>query len=512
MERHVHIQGKLVQSHIDEEDQLFLSKKEAEKVGHAFESIPQSGLKWLSVTFESEQRGTLSVRYLLEQTLKNNEIEVTVLEPRKTNWVAIHPDAVEVALHYRISGEGQLSVSPLDLYGETEPYPFHISKADTLVVSTAYPHKDHLYRHGFIHTRLVAYQQNDVEPIVLVLKSEENVIRSYVHEGIRVIEAASRYGDWIIKESGVSSLLIHFLNENIYKLMQTIQPRLPSIVWIHGVETEAWYRRWFQFLDNASDLKHAIELKGRKERQLELIHRLYRGDDPYVSFVHVSEWFKTRVAEVDAKCVTRHSTIIPNPIDDEHFKYETKKSDARFNVLSIRPYHTTKYGNDLAVRAVELLQNEPWFEDVTFSFYGDGPLFDDILQPLSGMKNVIIQQGFLTKEKIYELHQQHGIFLCPTRLDSQGVSMCEAMSSGLVPVTNDVAAISEFVEHEKSGLLAKAESAEELADHIKRLVENESTFLEMSMQASESIRAKCGIKRVVSDELKWISKMSSSCN
>ena len=29
----------------------------------------------------------------------------------------------------------------------------------------------------------------------------------------------------------------------------------------------------------------------------------------------------------------------------------------------------------------------------------------------------------------------NGIFICPTRQDAQGVSMCEAMSSGLVPIT-----------------------------------------------------------------------------
>ena len=51
------------------------------------------------------------------------------------------------------------------------------------------------------------------------------------------------------------------------------------------------------------------------------------------------------------------------------------------------------------------------------------------------------------------MHKKNGIFMVPTRLDSQGVSRDEAMSSGLVPITNNVAAIPEFVD-DTCGMLA----------------------------------------------------------
>jgi len=75
-----------------------------------------------------------------------------------------------------------------------------------------------------------------------------------------------------------------------------------------------------------------------------------------------------------------------------------------------------------------------------------------------------------------------------------------------------VAAISEFVEDEMSGLLAPAEDVAALAAHLKSLIEDEALFLQVSVAASRHIQAKCGIDRVVAEEIAWFSKMSSTCN
>ena len=84
---------------------------------------------------------------------------------------------------------------------------------------------------------------------------------------------------------------------------------------------------------------------------------------------------------------------------------------------------------------------------------GDGPLFEQTLEPLRGFDNITIKKGFITQQKIAELYKQYGVFLCPSRSDTQGVSRDEAMASGLVPVTNGVAAIPEFVD-DSCGILA----------------------------------------------------------
>ena len=82
---------------------------------------------------------------------------------------------------------------------------------------------------------------------------------------------------------------------------------------------------------------------------------------------------------------------------------------------------------------------------------GDGPLFDDLIKPLKHFTNVKYQKTFLQHHQIAKIHKNYGIFLIPTRMDSQGVSRDEAMASGLVPITNNVAAIPEFVRDKEKG-------------------------------------------------------------
>ena len=114
-----------------------------------------------------------------------------------------------------------------------------------------------------------------------------------------------------------------------------------------------------------------------------------------------------------------------------------------------------------------------------------------------------IERGFIPRDEIAKLHREYGIFLVPTRSDTHGVSRDEAMSSGLVPVTNDVSAVSEFVD-ESCGFLAPAEDAQSLADAIERLYMDEELFLHMSANASGCVEKNRSRDIVISSELERI--------
>ena len=93
--------------------------------------------------------------------------------------------------------------------------------------------------------------------------------------------------------------------------------------------------------------------------------------------------------------------------------------------------------------------------------------------------------------------------LIPTRQDAQGVSMCEAMSSGLVPVTSNNTAIPEYVNNE-CGYLAN--NVDELASAITEMYYNEKVFLAKSKKAHDFIFEKCSPKKVMTEELNLINK------
>jgi len=174
--------------------------------------------------------------------------------------------------------------------------------------------------------------------------------------------------------------------------------------------------------------------------------------------------------------------------------------EQRKKILSIRPYANANYANDLSVKVILELSKKPYFNELEFRLIGDGILFDEILEPLRQFDNVIIEKRFLSQNEIADLHKEYGIFLCPSRMDTQGVSRDEAMSSGLVPVTNAVTAIPEFVD-DSCGMLAESEDAHGLAEGIAKLYENPELFQNISEAAAKRVREQCSFDHTIGQEL-----------
>jgi glycosyltransferase involved in cell wall biosynthesis len=85
-------------------------------------------------------------------------------------------------------------------------------------------------------------------------------------------------------------------------------------------------------------------------------------------------------------------------------------------------------------------------------------------------------------------------------MDTQGVSRDEAMSSGLVPVTNSVGAIPEFVD-ETCGMLARPEDVAGLTESITRLYESPELFSAMSKAAAARVRRESNYASTIGLEL-----------
>ena len=274
---------------------------------------------------------------------------------------------------------------------------------------------------------------------------------------------------------------------------------------MHGFEAEAWHRRWFNFTESSGQIRAALAKRDRYHSdQLQLMAWLMSTTELDVSVVHVSDWFRRNVVEPDVGVPTRRAHIIPNVVDGELFPYREKSDDDRLHILSIRPYASRKYANDQTVAAIVALSTRPYFSRLRFTIRGEGPLFPETVAPLHSFANVSVHEGFLPQHEIAELHSGHGVFLAPTRFDSQGVSMCEAMASGLVPVTTDIAAIPEFVKHRHTGLLAPPEDATALADLIETLYYNPELFHRLSSTTARRVREQCGADATVRREIELI--------
>ena len=371
------------------------------------------------------------------------------------------------------------------------------------MVANAYPSDRTLYANAFIHTRVRAYRQAGLDVSVVVVKAQAGA--PYEFEGVPVEVVDARGYARIVAEGGHEKYLVHFPHPYMLEPIAKLAPHVPVIAWVHGYETEKWHRRWFNLVDDPAAIRTALKRRETHSGpQLEFMRWLFTTTDLDITVVQVSEWFRDHISEADVGARARRCVVIPNPIDAELFAYRRKDPSLRTKVLAIRPYASRKYANDLTVAAIRLLASHPYFGDFNFTLYGDGPLWERTTAPLAGLRNVTLHRTFLEQSAIPDIHAAHGVYLSPTRFDSQGVSMCEAMSSGLVPIATAVSAIPEFVEDGRTGLLGTPESAHALAQHLDRLYREPETFVSLSREAAAGIRDKCGAHATTKREVELI--------
>ncbi|MCM2138010.1 glycosyltransferase family 4 protein [Vagococcus fluvialis] len=362
---------------------------------------------------------------------------------------------------------------------------------NVLVLTQQYPNKDDLYRNGFVHTRVKKYLEvNDDISIKVFVISKENKMSTYFYDGIEVV---SGNGDLLIDyvmNQKIESMFIHFLLESMVKpLLDTRIKNIPKRIWVHGYEALSWKRRLFNGID-----KYFFYNIYKNEKQLKSF-RNFVLSSINSKFIFVSEWMKN-IAEEDMKVVFEDSVIIPNGIDTDYYFYEDKKL-LKKNILLIRPFNSRKYATDIATEAILLLSKEDIFNDLKFTIVGEGKYLEKDIAKIQEFNNVKIIPKFVDKTEIRELHKKNGIFLCPTRQDAQGVSMCEAMSSGLVPITSNNTAIPEFVSEEEGYL---CENANDLKNAILDLqaVEN---IKSKSFASRNRIIQKCELNNITIKEL-----------
>jgi FkbM family methyltransferase len=396
----------------------------------------------------------------------------------------------------RVAGGGACTINALVLGNINVDTGVLLARADVLVLTNHYPHYSDLYRNAFVHRRVLEYRKAGR----LVDVFSFNAQRAggyYEFNGIDVICGYKDELQRALSSGRYRKILVHFLDPDMWEILRQYIDRTQVIVWVHGSEVQPRHRREYNFTTE-EQRRRAIEESDRRIA----FWRAALGTTPSnLHFVFVSQYFADEVMEdVGIRLREANYTVIHNVIDCELFAYRPKSPGMRTKILSIRPYASRKYANDLTVKAILELSKEPFFDELEVRLIGDGRLFEETVSPLHRFPNVTLERGFLRQEEIAALHREYGIFLVPTRMDAQGVSRDEAMASGLVPITNRVAAIPEFVD-EECGILVDAEDHAGLARAIARLYHDPDLFLRLSAAAAERVRRQSSRDQTIAREL-----------
>tara|TARA_Y100001001_G_scaffold163790_1_gene193873 strand:+ start:16089 stop:20549 length:4461 start_codon:yes stop_codon:yes gene_type:complete len=419
-----------------------------------------------------------------------------IIQANKNSELDVPEGTASVRFGFRVYQAGKGAIKKL-LLGKKDLSPARVlGRSDVLLVTNHYPSYDDLYRNGFVHSRVKAYKERDVEVDVFRFRKDQ-AVSWHEFQDVDVITGSPMALRLMLESGKYRHVLVHFLDADMWEVLGDFIDEIKVTVWVHGAEVQPWWRREYNYT-NEKDLELA---KVQSAKRLGFWQALLNPMPEQLSLVFVSQYFAEEVMEdVGFRLQENQYKIIHNPVDTDLFSYIEKSPEQRKKILSIRPYASRKYANDLSVKAVLELSKEPFFKELEFRFIGDGALFDETLSPLREFPNVTIERGFLAQPDIASLHKDYGVFLCPTRMDAQGVSKDEAMSSGLVVISNGVTAIPEFLD-DSCGVLAKGDDYIGMAEGIKKIFLNAERFKEKSKAAAKRARVQVSKTKVVEEEI-----------
>lgn len=482
----LYVESRLQDSH---EYLYFDNVYDAEKFG------PSTDL-YLDVEFYSKFNVDI-VALLLDR--HNQKIEAIVKPSSRKISIKLGANVKYIKFGIRFAGDGVCKIKSLfvgDIHLDEGCF---LNKSNILLISDNYPDYENLYRYGFIHSRLTEYKKSG--HIVDMFKFNERHENGYSEfGGIDITNGYFEEFNNLAMNGEYDTFLIHFINETIWNGVKNYIGKKKTIIWVHGSEIQPWWRRDY----NYSTPQQLEKAKKDSEKRLLFWEKVFAAalsGNYDIHFVFVSNYFAEEVFEDHKiKLPKDKYSIIPNYINTELFSYTEKDIELRKKVLSIRPFASNKYANDLTIKAIQHLAKDPVFKQLEFTIMGQGQLFQSLVKPIRKYKNVKLEERFLRQEEIAAIHKEYGIFLVPTRMDSQGVSRDEAMSSGLVPITNNVAAIPEFVD-ENCGMLVDEEDYVGLAESIKALYQDPQYFLQLSQSAAERVKKQSGREETIMKEL-----------
>ena len=422
-----------------------------------------------------------------------------MIKPHGRNHSHVMPDGTaDIRFGLRVLGPGTTRITGLSLRHLPDEGPLvpQLGRARNLLLTNIYPSAEHLYRNGFVHRRVLGYREAGVRTDVFAL-NPRTPPRTYEFDGIDVGVGGADQLRSALDTNIYDSVLVHFLDPNMWLVIKDLLRNTRVVVWVHGSDIQPWHRRTF----NYSGEDELSEAKAASEVRMKFWKDVFDCEHPNLHFVFVSNYLATTAMEdVGSRLADHRYDVIHNFVDNKLFAYTPKPESQRYKVLSIRPYTSRTYANDLTVQAILALRDKPYFPEMEFKLVGEGVLWDETLEPLREMKNVTIERRFLSQVEIAGMHREFGVFLCPSRMDTQGVSRDEAMSSGLVPITTEVGAIPEFVDSD-CGMLASPEDGAGLARLLGDLVENPILFSRLSAAAASRVRTQSGFEQTLSAEL-----------
>ena len=367
------------------------------------------------------------------------------------------------------------------------------------IITSRYPSEDNPYNHMFVHMRSKEYikQGEQVEVFVPGKTSAE-----YVFEGVKVRVMPSKNIIEYLKEYDV--LYLHLLH--LYPFMKTdgwpiykaiMKNKYPFAMYVHGSEATYFKDRYF---GNRLQLKDLLSFLRKDLYHMPRLKKfLYEIAGKGGLIITPSDWMKDQIRitfNID------NVYTVPNGIDIDLFSF--KPIEAGTHLIALRPLGDKVYDIECTIEVLSFLP-----EKYTLDIYGKGKYkenYEKLILTKGLSERVKIIDNFIDRNKMKQLFHKYNIFISTTKLDTQGITMLEAMSSGLLVASIDNSSKKEFINDMKTGILGN--NPKELAEKILEVTSNKELFERITKAGRESME-EIDVKLTCKKELRILTEIAN---
>lgn len=190
----------------------------------------------------------------------------------------------------------------------------------------------------------------------------------------------------------------------------------------------------------------------------------------------------------------RTISIVPNGIDLSVYRPRPRATRLR-RITTVANLRAEKAHETLIESAALLVHDYP---DAEFRFVGGGPRLHE-LKALAERRGVGGRVRFLGhREDVPALLAESDIFALTSRSEAFPNSVLEAMATALPVVATDVGGVSELIEHQRNGILVRADHVEGLTAALRDLIERPAHAAALGQAARETVHARFSFDRMVS--------------
>ena len=298
-----------------------------------------------------------------------------------------------------------------------------------LVLTEVYPSNKDNYSAIFVHTRLKEYRLAGYQITVLSFQAPSD----YEFEGISIIAEKD------FKSDGVyDAVICHAPNiRNHFRFLLSYAKYFKEIVFVlHGheaIQKNHYYPKPYAFKDNMATKLKNILVNVYDYLKRFLMHCYVRKNlGKKLRIIFVSDWMRNAFIDnikISEDSLKNKSAVISNPVGkafvENNFDFKKEKIA---DFITIRPFDSPIKAIDVVVKTA---QANPEF---SFHVYGKGEYFKHNIVP----DNIKVFYDFINNDDIPDLLNKYRAALLPTRLDSQGVMMCEIATYGMPIVVSDI--------------------------------------------------------------------------